>query len=79
MFLSETGNIVYISTDFGHRNSDRNGYITLDRRRTDIVNIIASGIIGPRNPPLRTVHSVVLVGRLFPYYLIFEASAGQPN
>ena len=42
--MGENGNIVFISTDFGHKNSNGDGNITLDDRKTDIVNIIATDI-----------------------------------
>ena len=39
--MAENGDIAYISTDFGHKNSERNGKIIFEGQKTDIVNIIA--------------------------------------
>ena len=44
IFLAENGNIVYISTDFGHRSSDGNGNIILEGRKIEIGNVIAMNI-----------------------------------
>ena len=42
--MAETGYIVYLSTEFGHKNSDVNGHIILEGRQTEIVNIIIMDI-----------------------------------
>ena len=42
-FMAKNGDIAYISTDFGHKNSDENRYIILEGRETEIVNIIVTG------------------------------------
>ena len=50
--LRRTGeNIAYISTYFGHKNSDGNGNINLEGQKTEIVNITVTDIISPRNSP----------------------------
>ena len=36
-FMAKNGNIVHISTDFGHKKSDGNGNINLEGRKTEIV------------------------------------------
>ena len=43
-FMAENGNIAYILTDFGHKNSDGNENIILEGRKTKIVNIIVTDI-----------------------------------
>ena len=42
--MAENGNVAYISTDFEHKNSDENGIIILEGRKTKIVNIIVTDI-----------------------------------
>ena len=42
--MAESGNTACISLDFGHNSSDGNGNIILERRKTEIVNIIATDI-----------------------------------
>ena len=52
-FKAENGNIVYIPTDYGHKNSGGDGIIKLEGRETDIVNIFVTKIgenICSRNP-----------------------------
>ena len=44
IFMAENENIACILTDFGHKNSGENGDITLEGRKTEIVNIIATEI-----------------------------------
>ena len=38
--MSENGNVVYISTDFGHKNTDGDRNILLEGQKTEIANII---------------------------------------
>ena len=38
--MAKNGHIAYISTDFGHKNSDRNGNIILEDPKTENVNMI---------------------------------------
>ena len=42
--MTENENIAYISTDYGNKNSDGNGNIVLDDRKTEIVKIIVTEI-----------------------------------
>ena len=53
-FMAENVNILYISTDFGHKNSGRHRIIILDGWKTEIAIIIVTDISnhGPRNSPL---------------------------
>ena len=34
IFMAENRNVAYMLTDFGHKNSDENGYINLEGRIT---------------------------------------------
>ena len=43
-FMAENGNIAYISTDFGYKNSGENEIIILRDRQTEIVNTIVKDI-----------------------------------
>ena len=42
--MEENGNIEYISTNFRHKKRDRNGNSILEDRKTEIDNIIVTGI-----------------------------------
>ena len=42
--MAENGNIAFISTDFGHENSDGNGNDILEGQKTDVVNMIVRDI-----------------------------------
>ena len=42
--MADNGKIVYISADFGHKKRDGNGYINLEGRKTEILNIIITDI-----------------------------------
>ena len=42
--MAENGNIAYISTDFGYKNSGENEIIILRDRQTEIVNTIVKDI-----------------------------------
>ena len=43
-FMTKIGNIVYISTDFGHKKSDGNGNVMVEGQKTKIFNIIITDI-----------------------------------
>ena len=42
--MAENGNVAYIATDFGQKNSDGNGHTILESRKTEIVNMIVTDI-----------------------------------